>query len=214
MGLNTLSNITTRRLDTTYYTVLEKLSTLQYTIMSMKELATLTRQQNKDFKTESEEVVKDITVQLDGFEGFDDQQKRIENLQERVKEGRQRIKALGGRVDVVKDRVESWERAEGEWQDKTRKRMRILWILMSVCVAAFLALVVFQYTPARTQGPGVIKDLNASSLAGKIPDMEKIKDEAWSLKRSAEDALESLRHKDEDQERLEPDPRLRLFDEL
>ena len=216
MGLNTLSNNTTRRLDTTYYTVLEKLSTLQNTIASMKEVATMTRQLNTDFKTESEEVVKDITTQLEGFEGFEKQQKRIESLQERVKKGRERIKSLGGRVEAVKERVESWEMAEGEWQEKTRKRLRILWILMSVCAAVVLALVVFQYTPARTQGPGVMKGFNASSLVEKIPDMEKLKNETWNLKMSTEDALESLRHKhkEEEEDRLEPDPRLRLFDEL
>lgn len=216
MGLNTLSNNTTRRLDNTYYTVLEKLSTLQNTIASMKEIATATRTLDTDFKTESEEVVRDITTQLEGFGGFEEQQERIESLQERVRKGRERIKVLGGRVEGVKKRVESWEMAEGEWQEKTRKRLRILWILMSVCAAAIFALVVFQYTPARTHGPGVLKGFNASSLLGEIPDMEKLKNETWNLKRSTEDALQSLRHKhkEEEEEKLEPDPRLRLFDEL
>ena len=214
MALNTLSNNTTRRLDTTYYTVLEKLSTLQSTIASMREIATLTRQLHTDFKTESEEVVGEITTQIAGFAGFEEQQQRIVTLQERVWKGRERIKGLGGRVDVVKERVDSWEMAEGEWQEKTRKRLRILWIVMSVCAVAFLALVVFQYTPARTQGPGVIRGLHASSFTGNISDLEKFKNETWSLQRPTPDALESLRQKGNEQERLEPDPRLRLFDEL
>ncbi|KAG0647949.1 hypothetical protein D0Z07_5815 [Hyphodiscus hymeniophilus] len=106
LGLNTLSNNTTRRLDNTYYGVLEKLSVLQRTIMSMKELAIMTKQLNEEFKTESESVTRDVEVQLDGFAGFEDQQKRIGGLQERVMVGRDQIKTLGARVDVVNERVE------------------------------------------------------------------------------------------------------------
>jgi len=214
MGLNALSVNTTRRLDNTYYSVLEKLSVLQNTITSFKELATMTRHLNEEFKTESEEVVTEVKALLDGFGGFEEQQNRIETLQERVKKGRQKIKTLAERVAVVRERLEGWEQAEGEWQEKTRKRLRILWIVMSVCAAIFIILMVFQYTPARTHGPGVIQGLNVSDLAGKLPDMEMIKNETWRLKRSTVDAQEWPQNKNEEEERLEPDPRLRVFDEL
>ena len=77
LGLNALSNNATRRLDNTYYGVLEKHSVLQSTITSMKELASMTKQLNEKFKTESEEVTRDVEIQLDGFAGFEDQKKRI-----------------------------------------------------------------------------------------------------------------------------------------
>ncbi|KAG4410464.1 hypothetical protein IFR04_016402, partial [Cadophora malorum] len=91
--LNTHSNSTTRRLDTTYYSVLEKLSTLQSTIASLKELAHLTRGLTEQFSTEAQEVVDDVTGQLDGFDGFTEQEEKIKALQERVESGRARIKA-------------------------------------------------------------------------------------------------------------------------
>ena len=213
MGLNTLSNNTTRRLDNTYYAVLEKLSVLQSTIMSMKELASMTKQLNEEFKTESEGVVHDVERQLDVFEGFEDQQKRIEELQERVQAGRERIKTLGGRVDVVREKVEGWEKAEGEWQEKTRKRLRILWILMALVAAVLLALMGFRYTPARTQGFDMLKGVNTSSLAEVLPDLERIRNDTVSRKKTTMDAFEKMLEKDEEG-KLEEDPRLRLFDEL
>jgi hypothetical protein len=214
MNLNALSNNTTRRLDNTYYSVLEKLSILQSTISSLKELANMTRALKTDFKAESKAVVSDVTAQLDTFSGFSEQEKRIGELQERIKKGREKIKVLAGRVDVVKERVEGWERAEGAWQDKTRRRLRIMWILMTIVAAMLLALVVFQYTPARTHGPGVIKGWDASELASRIPDWEKIRNESGTLKREVGERLEGLRNRENEGEPLEEDPRLRVFDEL
>jgi len=211
LGLNTLANNTTRRLDNTYYSVLEKLSTLQNTISSLKELANMTRKLNEDFKTESEEVVIDINTQLSTFEGFDDQQKRIEALAERVQAGRERIKTLGSRVDIVKKRVSCWEQAETEWKEKTRKRLRIMWSVIFISAFIIIGMVMYQYTPAKTHGPSTLKGLNRTGLLGKMPDMDALENETWTLKRKTEDALEGLRNKPE---RLEEDPRLRIFDEL
>lgn len=212
MGLNTLSNNTTRRLDNTYYAVLEKLSMLQSTIMSMKELASVTNQLNEEFKTESKGVVQDVETQLDGFEGFEDQQKRIQELQERVMAGRERIKTLGSRVDVVREKVEGWEKAEEEWQEKTRKRLRVLWILMAMCGVIMVAMMGMKYTP-RNQAMDALKGVNTSSLAEIMPDLERIRNESKGVGRSTLDALEKMLEKDES-ENLEEDPRLRLFDEL
>jgi hypothetical protein len=219
MGLNTEANATTRKLDNTYYSVLEKLSMLQNTITSMKELATMTRTLNEEFKAEAEEIVTDVNTQIDGFENFSEQEKRISALAERVKTGRAKIKVLGSRVDIVRDRVEGWERGEIEWQEKTRKRLRILWIVIAVIAAVVLALVAFQYTPAMNQQEmnATVTGLNKSGLLGKSPHLEMVRDnESWAAKRvwregDGRDTLDRLRNTEEG---LGEDPRLRVFDEL
>jgi predicted nucleic acid-binding Zn ribbon protein len=213
LSLNTLSNSTTRRLDMTYYSVLEKLSTLQNTIASLKELANMTRKLNDDFKVESEEVVTDINAQLTQFSDFDDQQARIEALALRVQAGRQKIKTLGSRVDIVQDRVTCWELAEKEWKDKTRKRLRIMWTVIFVFLFIFVGLMVFQnYAPVKTQSASPFRGMNTSGLLGKMPDMEMMENETWTLKRKTEDKLDELRN--HSQGPLQDDPRLRIFDEL
>jgi hypothetical protein len=212
LELNALSNNTTRRLDNTYYSVLEKLSILQSTITSMKELASITRQLNHEFTGESEGVVADVTSQLDSFEGFNDQEKHISRLAERVQKGRERIKALGGRVDLVKSRVEGWEAAEAEWKDKTRRRLKMMWIVMAIIGGIFVINLVFQYSPAKSTLTETSEALNGSGLLGNMPDLDldTMKNDTRVMQRHSRQVLEGLRNN----ERREEDPRLRAFDEL
>ncbi|KAH7354697.1 hypothetical protein BKA65DRAFT_475180 [Rhexocercosporidium sp. MPI-PUGE-AT-0058] len=211
--LNTHSNLTTRRLDTTYYSVLEKLSALQSTITSLKELAHLTRGLTEEFATEAQEVVDDATGQVDGFDGFRAQEGRIKGLMERV--------SGGGRG--LKERVEGWEVAEREWQDKTRRRLRALWVGMSFVVGVMVVLMAVRHTPVRTAGGGLdengreVKGLNVTGLLGVFPDMKGLREgnESWNMVRKGvgEGVLEKLRENERDG-LGEEDPRLRVFDEL
>lgn len=213
VDLNTISNNTTSRLDNTYYNVLEKLSTLHSTIASLKELATLTRQLNDDFIQESTEVVKDIETQLDGFEDFHPQERKIENLEHRIETGQEKAHMLGDRVELVKQKIERWEKVESEWRQRTRKRLKFLWAITVVALLLLVGLVAFQYTPARMHGPGTLRGFNMSNITTNVPELEDVfGNETQSLKRSAIDALEKLRRVPE--EELEDDPRLRAFDEL
>jgi predicted ribosome quality control (RQC) complex YloA/Tae2 family protein len=213
VDLNTLSNNTTSRLDNTYYNVLEKLSILHSTIASLKELATLTRQLNDDFIKESSEVVQDIEIQLDSFEDFHPQERKIEDLEHRIEAGREKAHMLGDRVDLVKQKIERWEKVESEWQQRTRKRLKFLWAITAIALLLLVGLVAFQYTPARTHGPGALRGFDVSNITVTIPELEDVfENETQSLKRSAIDALEKLRGVPE--EELEDDPRLKAFDEL
>lgn len=211
--MNTLSHNTTSRLDNTYYNVLEKLSVLHNTIASLKELAILTKQLNDDFIKESSEVAKDIETQLDGFDDFLPQERKIEDLEHRVEIGRERTHVLGDRVGLVKQKIERWERVESEWQQRTRKRLKFLWAITATALLLLVGLVAFQYTPARTHGPGTLRGFNVSNITFNITQLEDIfGNETQNLKRSVTDALEKLRRVPD--EELEDDPRLRAFDEL
>ncbi|KAL2070929.1 hypothetical protein VTL71DRAFT_13955 [Oculimacula yallundae] len=213
--LNTHSNITTRRLDTTYYSVLEKLSTLQSTITSLKELAHLTRGLTESFSSEAQEVVDEVTGQVDTFGGFKEQEGRIGELMDRVKKGRERIQRAGERVERVKSRVEGWEVAEGEWQDRTRRRLRVLWVGFSFVLAVVVVVMAVQFSGAGAGEDGSEKKgLNVTGLLGVIPDMQGLRggNESWGKKGKGlgESVLEKLRV----DKPVEEDPRLRVFDEL
>lgn len=210
MNLNSLSNNTTMRLDNTYYAVLEKLSVLQNTITSMKELAAMTKNINEEFKTESEEVVTEVRGQLEAFEGFESQEKRISSLKERVREGRDKIEILGGRVELIRERVEGWEKAEFEWQERTRKRLRLLWALITIAAVIFLLRFLSPYSPARSPGTDLARGVNRSN----IPHLDELGQETKGLRNKTINLLEDLRNRDRDEEKLEEDPRLRVFDEL
>ena len=126
--------------------------------------------------------------------------------------GRDQIKTLGARVDVVKERVDGWEKAEGEWQEKTRKRLRIMWVMMAVVAVVMVGLMGFQYSPARSQ-VDMLKGVDTSGLAEVLPDLERIGNKTRGWPKSTMDAFEKMLKKEEEG-KLEEDPRLRLFDEL
>ncbi|KAM0133352.1 hypothetical protein ACHAO1_006289 [Botrytis cinerea] len=213
--VNVVADNTSRHLDATYYSVLEKLGDLHKTIGSLKELAAMTRQLNEDFSTEGEELVQESRAQLEGFEEFEAQEQKIKALEKRVKEGRNTINTLSGRVDVVRKRVKGWEQAEEEWQDKTRKRLKMMWILMSICAAILLSIVVLAYIPSKGQGHGAVR-FNISNPTA-LRELEKAKNETINMLKPALDILESSTPGSEvnkEAEQLAEDPRLKVLDEL
>ncbi|KAK4178672.1 hypothetical protein QBC36DRAFT_324333 [Triangularia setosa] len=152
--LETFASTTTRRLDEAYYSVEEKLGTLQSTIAALKELAELSNQLNNSFSAEAEELVADVTSQLDALGNFEDQQQRIESLQNRINTGRESIKSLSERVDVVRARIENWERADREWREAVRKRLTALWVVVStIGLVLILLLISAQYVREKPGEP-------------------------------------------------------------
>ncbi|KAJ2900795.1 uncharacterized protein MKZ38_002233 [Zalerion maritima] len=141
--LGVFSTTATKRLDDTYYSVLERLSMLHSTIIAIKDLAGLLKQMDDSFRARSSEVVADTNSRLEALGAFEMQQNKIEALQKRIIRGRNTINALSRRVDVVGDRIDGWEKADTEWQERTRKRLKIIWFLIIVVVAAFCLLLVF-----------------------------------------------------------------------
>ncbi|XXG94598.1 rRNA-processing protein cgr1 [Hypoxylon texense] len=173
MELSTFSTETTRRLDDTYYAVLEKLNMLQGTITDLKELAGMSQELDESFKVESQELVTELEQQIDSFGQFDDQQKRILELRGRIHAGRDRVDTLSRRVDVVRERIEGWERADMEWQERTRKRLKIIWIIMSVLIFSLvLLLIAAQYAPSSDE-ISALTDLALGKEGGQ-PDLNDI----------------------------------------
>ncbi|ROW10993.1 hypothetical protein VMCG_01582 [Cytospora schulzeri] len=127
VDLTAFSTSTTSRLDETYYHVLEKLTSLRKTIVALKELASASASTSDGFVKESQSALSEAQAQLDAFGQFDEQEKRVHALQDRVQGGRERIEALSTRVDVVRHKVERWERADREWQERTRRRLKTIW---------------------------------------------------------------------------------------
>lgn len=147
--LNTFSNATIARLDETYSSVLQRLGSLQSTVVAMKELAAMSQEINESFTNESRALVGEIEAQLGIYDQTADQKKRIQDLQARIHAGRDKVEALSKRVDVVRGRIESWEKADKDWQERTRRRLKATWIIISVVAFALMLLFVgSQYAPS------------------------------------------------------------------
>jgi chromosome segregation ATPase len=105
---------TSRRLDDTYYSILEKVSVLRQTIGSLQELSGLTRELRENFESDTTELVDDVQGQFDGFDNFDDQQQQILGLEDRIQVGKQKADSLTDRLAKAKERVDARAQAELE----------------------------------------------------------------------------------------------------
>ncbi|KAI1487454.1 hypothetical protein F5X96DRAFT_149054 [Biscogniauxia mediterranea] len=211
--LSAFSNTTMRRLDDTYYSVLERLSMLQSTIVAIKELASMSQEVSESFGEESKGLVSEIESQMGSFDQFDDQQKRIQVLQDRIYAGRDKAQTLSKRVDVVRERIEGWERADREWQERTRKRLKVLWIFISAIL--FVMMLVFfgaRFAPSSAD-VSVVTELRGSSSQDGLPLADGfIGNESESAAGMTDEVREVLSQRKDDN--LAEEGVLRAFDEL
>lgn len=107
---------TSRRLDDTHYSILEKVAVLRQTIGTLQELSSLTKELQVNFESDTKELVEDVTGQVEGFDGLKTQQEQVASLEERIKAGKERADALTERLAQAKQRVDARAKAEAEWQ--------------------------------------------------------------------------------------------------
>jgi hypothetical protein len=141
-SIGTLATDVTRRLDYTYYNLLEKITALNSTISSFQELSDSASTLLNDFEHETAGLDQDIRKQLNDLKGFEPQIQKADALEQRMKAGRQRVEELGRRLETVRHEIDSWEQREIEWQTRTSRRLRIFWgIFISALLVLVLALV-------------------------------------------------------------------------
>jgi chromosome segregation ATPase len=114
---------TSRRLDDTYYSILEKVSVLRQTIGSLQELSGLTKELHENFESDTTELVDDVQGQFDGFDNFDAQQQQILGLEDRIQVGKQKADSLTDRLAKAKERVDARAQAELEWETKNTRML-------------------------------------------------------------------------------------------
>lgn len=140
----------TRRLDYTYYNLLERVSTLYSTIRTFQDLVDSSSTLQDDFERDNANLEQDFRKQLGEFKQFRPQIDRIGVLETRMNAGRNKMEALGKRLDSVRQEIEGWERRENEWQARVSRRLRIFWaILITATVFVVIAYVVQEW-PVRS----------------------------------------------------------------
>lgn len=137
----------TRRLDYTYYNLLEKITSLNLTIASFQELSDSASTLLGDFERETAGLDQDIRKQLEDLKGFGPQIQKADALEQRMQAGRQRVEELGKRLETVRYEIDSWEQRETEWQKRTSRRLRIFWGIVTSALLVLVLSLVLQYRP-------------------------------------------------------------------
>lgn len=128
--LDEQSMATTRRLDDTYYSILEKVASLHGTIGGLQELSTLTKRLRAGFAADAAELVDEVDGSLDGIGDFAAQARLLEEFEARIAAGKERAARLNERLDAARKRVDERERMEEEWRTSVnRKSFAVFWVL-------------------------------------------------------------------------------------
>lgn len=188
---------------------------LQSTIIGIKELASMSQGTKEAFQADSRSLANEARSQLDALGQFDEQQKRVESLQNRIHSGRQRVQKLSDRVDVIRERVEGWERADREWQEKTRKRLKVLWIITSLVLLAILLLAAaVHYAPSDVETvKQTISDMMSSNGSATSPGGERTSN-STILEHLGQGIRAALSRARGDRPAADDEEVLRAFDEL
>lgn len=161
-GIGTLATDITRRLDYTYYNLLERISTLHSTIHTFQELVDSSATLHENFQRDNSALESDIHKQLADFAKFEPQRQRIDELERRMKAGRSKMENLGERLDKVRREIEGWERREGEWQARVTQRLRVLGGFVAGLVLMVIVAYVLRSTPsAPTEMTSTGQDLDS-----------------------------------------------------
>ncbi|KAF2869290.1 hypothetical protein BDV95DRAFT_596320 [Massariosphaeria phaeospora] len=206
---------TSRRLDDTYYSILEKISVLRQTIGSLQDLSGLTKELHKNFTSDAEELVDEIHTQFEGFNDFGTQQEQVVALEERISVGKEKSQALNKRLAKAKERVEARAKAEAEWDVRTTRRFRVLWSVVAAIAGMVLLLMLFSRLRLAHHTEDSPNALDFAARA-KLPDAP-IPDSAKEAIIASSPTTPSFRSETSEalsMEHLENDQRLRSFDEL
>ncbi|KAK7540561.1 uncharacterized protein J3D65DRAFT_600689 [Phyllosticta citribraziliensis] len=140
-ALDTLSEqsmATTRRLDDTYYSILEKVSGLRSMIDHLQELSSLTKDLRTEFATDADELTEEVNNSLDNLGDFKAQAEQLDDFESRITSSKEKARLLRVRLDAAKKRVDEREKLEEEWRIKTSRRLRMLWGILGALAALFL----------------------------------------------------------------------------
>ncbi|KAJ5112946.1 hypothetical protein N7456_001480 [Penicillium angulare] len=231
-SIGTLATEITRRLDYTYYNLLEKCTALNSTIGSFQDLSDSASTLLNDFERETAGLDQEIRKQLNDLRGFEPQIQKADALEKRMKLGRQRVEDLGQRLDTVRGEIDRWEQRESEWQSRVSRRLRIFWATVTGGLLVLILALVLQNWPTSEfpdQLPGSNESWNQSSLDttpsgtwDSAADSQTVTGSSWypsnlaarqkSLEHSKSEALTSSRASSEAVP-TDYDP-LRVFDEL
>lgn len=135
-AVNKTSADITRRLDYTYYNVLEKMGNLEAIVQSFRSLSSQIRDLIDNFTREASTLEMDVVTKVETFRtSFDEREVRVKQLEERGARANSKAQELRARFENARQRVDAWEKKEGA------ERRRRSWFWRSFRTAFIVVLV-------------------------------------------------------------------------
>jgi uncharacterized protein YukE len=135
----------TRQLDDTYYSILEKAENMRNTLAEMQRLADESRSSRDKFEHEARELKEQTEKTMDGFGEFKAQEEAIDGYVSRLAESKTKTEGLNERLEAARKRVEAYEKRYRETRAKSRQRWNITWGTLAAVLVFLLALLVARH---------------------------------------------------------------------
>lgn len=135
----------TRQLDDTYYSILEKAENMRNTLAEMQKLAAESRSSREKFDREADELRQSTEETMDGFGEFKTQEEAIDGYVSRLAESKTKTEGLNERLEAARKRVEAYEKRYRETRAKARQRWNITWGSLAAALVLLLALVIARH---------------------------------------------------------------------
>lgn len=183
----------TRQLDDTYYTILDKASLLRSTVANLQQLAEESREMHATFQERTGKLEDDTRGLLQSFDNFNAQEKLIDDLVSQLKASKSQTAELNNRLEAARNRVEAYEKREKVKAANRRKRWGAIWgVLVGIVI------LVVAYVIAR----------NRSAVGSRVHGVVEVMDRLGNELKASVSALKPMPSQSED-------PYLkRLFDEI
>lgn len=143
-ALNALSkdaHTATRKLDDTYYSLLEKLVSLKATLASLQQLSEQAKSSKDEFGQDAEALTSEVKGQIEGFGGYRAQEQNVDDLVTRLNNGKEKAGKLEARLETCRGRLEKWERKQQEEQKLRNRTWAITWAVLATVLAIILTIV-------------------------------------------------------------------------
>lgn len=113
-AVNNTSVDITRRLDYTYYNLLEQVGSLVAIAKSLHSLSSPIKDMIDTFAREASMLERDVKIKVERWRStFDGKESHVERLEERGVRANAKAQDLGTRLENLRQRVEAWEEKEG-----------------------------------------------------------------------------------------------------
>lgn len=123
----------TRRLDYTYYNILEKVGNLVAIVQSFHSLSSQTKDMIEVFAKDASMLERDVKIKVERLKtSFDEKDSHAKGLEDRGARANAKAQDLGARLENARQRVEAWEKKEGAERRRRSWFWKGIWIAFSV----------------------------------------------------------------------------------
>ncbi|KAF2716590.1 hypothetical protein K431DRAFT_289290 [Polychaeton citri CBS 116435] len=144
-SLDELGMQSMRQLDDTYYMILEKASSLRSTVASLQKLADQGMRMHKTFEEETSTLEKGTRGSAEGWEGFSEQQRIVNELVMKLQDNKAQTEKLNGRLHVARKRVEAYDDRQRRQHVRSQNRWRMIWFALATLVIFMLSLLIARH---------------------------------------------------------------------